>query len=165
MSGWRKYLELQARAKTGLSSSVVISALLAVIFGIVTFGFILVTVFIWLAGRYGSLPAALALTGFFLLTAIVALVCCMSMRRGTIKRAELALASRRSPIWLEPKLVGGAVQVGRTVGWSKVATLLAVGVLAAGVGALWFGRKSVDDGDERDEADERHGRGGFARAA
>jgi hypothetical protein len=166
MGGWRRYLELQARAKTGLSSGVLVSALLGLIFAIVTFAFILVTVFIWLGERYGPLPAALALTGFFLLAAIMALICCISMRRRTIERAELALASRRNPIWLEPKLVAGAVQASRAVGWGKVATLLAVGVLAAGVGALWFGRdKWLGESDARDEGHERDSRGGFARAA
>ena len=33
MGGWRKYLELQAQAKTGLSSGLFIWGLLAVVFG------------------------------------------------------------------------------------------------------------------------------------
>ncbi len=34
MGGWRRYLELQAQAKTGLSSGLFVWALLAVVFGV-----------------------------------------------------------------------------------------------------------------------------------
>ncbi len=63
MGGWRRYLELQAKAKTGLSSDLFVWALVAVVFGVVTFGFVLATAFIWLADRYEPLIAALALGG------------------------------------------------------------------------------------------------------
>jgi len=169
MGGLRRYLGLQARAKTGLTSGVLISGLLALLGAALTFAFVLVTVFIWLADRYGALVSALALAGVFLLTAIVALLCCIAIRRRTIERAQQALAARSSAIWLDPRLVGGAVQVSRAVGWGKVATLLAVGVLAAGVGALWFGHNRSggerDVRDEDDEDDERAERSWFARAA
>ena len=47
MGGWRRYLELQAQAKTGLSSGLVVWALLAVVFGVLTAGFVLLIAFIW----------------------------------------------------------------------------------------------------------------------
>lgn len=64
MGGWRKYLELQAQAKTGLSSGLFIWASLAVVGGILTAAFILLTAFIWLAERYGPLIGAAALAAF-----------------------------------------------------------------------------------------------------
>ena len=94
MGGLRRYLGLQARAKTGLTSGVLISGLLALLCAVLTFAFVLVTVFIWLAHRYGALVSALALAGFFLLTAIVALLCCIAIRRRTIERAQQALVRR-----------------------------------------------------------------------
>ena len=51
MGGWRRYLELQAQAKTGLSSGLFVWALLAVVFGVLTAGFVLLIAFIWLAER------------------------------------------------------------------------------------------------------------------
>lgn len=160
MGGWRKYLELQAQAKTGLSSGLFIWALLAAVFGIVTAGFVFLIAFILLAERYDPLTAATALTGFFLLATMIALICCLWSRRRTIERAELALAARRNATWLDPKALGGAIQVSRAVGWRKLVPLLAVGVLAASVGTDWFGR-------DRSEAEneERNGRRKFARAA
>ena len=103
MGGWRKYLELQAQVKTGLSSGLFIWALLGAVFGIVTAGFVLLIAFILLAERYDPLTAATALTGFFLLATMITLICCLWSRRRTIERAGLALAARRNAIWLDRK--------------------------------------------------------------
>jgi dipeptide/tripeptide permease len=160
MGGWRRYLELQARAKTGLSSSLFIWAFLAFVFGIVTAGFVLLVAFIWLAERYDPLTAAMTLAGLFLLATIIAAVCCLSSRRRTIEQAEFALAARRNATWLDPKVLGSAIQVSRAVGWRKLVPLLAVGVLAAGVAMEWFAR-------DRSEVDTQaqDGRRKLARAA
>src|SRR2546430_9754448 len=72
MGGWRRYLELQAQAKTGLSSGLFVWALLAGVFGVLTAGFVLLIAFIWLAGQYGPLIAAIALASLFLLATIIA---------------------------------------------------------------------------------------------
>jgi type VI protein secretion system component VasK len=162
MGGWRKYLELQVRAKTGLSTGLFVWAILAVVCGTVTFVFILVTAYVGLSARYGSLIAALTLLGSFLLVTIVALVCCLQARRRAIERAELVLAARRQAPWLDPRLLGGAIQVGGAIGWRKVAPLLVFGVLAAGVGMYWSGRR---DEAVEEEHTEENGRRGFARAA
>src|SRR5215468_4777697 len=160
MGGWRKYLELRARAKTGLSSGLFVWALLAVVFGIVTAGFVLVIAFIWLSQRYDPLTAATALAGLFLLATIIAAICCLWSRRRTIEQAELALTARRPAIWLDPKVLGGAIRASRAVGWPKLVPLLAVGMLAAGVGMEWFGRERPAI-----ESEEQNGRRRLARAA
>ena len=49
MGGWRRYLELQAQAKTGLSSGLFVWALLAGVFGVLTAGFVLLLI-LWWAG-------------------------------------------------------------------------------------------------------------------
>jgi Na+/melibiose symporter-like transporter len=159
MGGWRRYLELQAQAKTGLGSGLLIWALLAAMCGTLTAGFILLVAFIWLAERYDPLSAAAALAGFFLLVTIIALICCVWSRRRTMERAELALAARRHAIWLDPKVLASAIQVSRAVGWRKLLPLLAVGVLAAGAGMEWFGR----DGPQVES--EQNGRRKLARTA
>ncbi len=159
MGGWRRYLELKAQAKTGLSSGLFIWALLATTFAILTAAFILLVAFIWLAERYDPLSAAAALAGFFLLVTIIALICCLWSRRRTMERAELALAGRRNATWLDPKVLGSAIQVSRAVGWRELLPLLAVGVLAAGAGMEWIGR------DRPRVEGEQNGRRNLARAA
>jgi hypothetical protein len=160
MGGWRRYLELQAQAKTGLSSGLFVWALLAVVFGVLTAGFVLLIAFIWLAERYSPLTAAILLAGLFLFATIITAISCLWSRRRTIEQAELALAARRNATWLDPKVLGGAIQASRAVGWRKLVPLLAVGMLAAGVGMEWFGRKRPQVEDE-----ERNGRRKLARAA
>jgi hypothetical protein len=160
MGGWRRYLELQAQAKTGLSSGLFVWALLAVVFGVLTAGFVLLIAFIWLAERYSPLTAAILLAGLFLFATIITAISCLWSRRRTIEQAELALAARRNATWLDPKVLGGAIQASRAVGWRKLVPLLAVGMLAAGVGMEWFGRERPQVEDE-----ERNGRRKLARAA
>ena len=66
------------------------------------------------------------------------------LRRRTIQHAELALAARRTAPWLDPKLVGGALQLSRAIGLRKMLPLLAIGVLAAGAATQWIGRDRPD---------------------
>src|SRR5262245_12451960 len=134
MDSWRKYLELRVRAKTGLSSAVLIWALLALLGGILTFVFLLVTAYVWLAERYEPLLAALILGGLFLLLTIVALVACIWSHNKVIERAELQLAMRKSNPWLEPRVVAGALQASRAVGGPKLLAVVAAAFLAAGIG-------------------------------
>ncbi len=156
MGGLRKYLQLQAQAKTGLSIGVLVCGLLAVVFGTLTAAFILLIAFIWLAERYEPLIAAAVLAGFFLLVTIIALFCSLWSRRRTIERAELALAARRQAAWFDPKLLAGAIQASRGIGWRRLLPLLALGILAASLGI----ERSKREGDS-----EQNGRRQLARAA
>ncbi len=74
-----------------------------------------------------------------------------------MERAELALAGRRNATWLDPKVLGSAIQVSRAVGWRKLLPLLAVGV--PGAGMEWIGR------DRPRVEGEQNGRRNLARAA
>jgi hypothetical protein len=140
MSGWLRHLELTVKSKTGLSPDVLIWGLVALLGAAVTLGFFIFAAFIALAQRYGPLMAALALGGLFLLVTIVAIICCLSSQRRTIADAKLALAARSHAVWLDPKLLGAGLQIGRAIGWRKLVPLAAVGVLAAGLAKEWFGR-------------------------
>jgi hypothetical protein len=138
MDSWRKYLELRIRAKTGLSSGVFVWAFIALLGAVVTFVFVLVTAYVWLANRYEPLVAALILTGLFLLLTIVALVACAWTHNRIIARAKLELATRRSSPWLDPRVMAGALQASRAVGGRKFVALAAVAFIAAGIGLQWI---------------------------
>ena len=140
MSSWLRRLQLTVRSKTGLSSGVLVWGLVATLGGAVTLGFFIFAAYIALAERYGSLTAALALGGLFLLTTIIALICCLSSQRRTVASAKLALAARSPAPWLDPELLGAGLQIGRAIGWRRLVPLAAVGVLAAGLAKEWFGR-------------------------
>ena len=144
MGGWRKYLELQLQAKSGLNSALVVGALIGLVSAAVTFVFLLVAAFVWLARRFDPLVAGLVLGGIFLLITIFAVGYALWSQRRTAQRARLALASRRSTSWLDPKLLAGALQVSRAIGLRKMIPLLAIGVLAAGAAMQLGGRERPD---------------------
>jgi hypothetical protein len=137
MSGWLRHLELTVKSKTGVGSDVLVWGLVAALGGTATLGFIILAVFIELAQRYAPLTAALALGGLFLSITIVALICCLSSQRHTVASAKLALAARSHAPWLDPKLLGVGIQIGRAIGWRRLVPLAAVGVLAAGLVKAW----------------------------
>jgi hypothetical protein len=155
MSGWLRYLELQAKSKTGLSSSVVVWAIVTAIAGAVTFGFLLLAAFIWLADRYSPLTAALILGAFFLLLTIIALISCKLAQGRNFEQARIALAARSNSPWLDPKYLTVGMQIMRTVGWRRLLPLVAVGILAAGLAKEWASHgKPSDEAEASDgEAD------------
>jgi hypothetical protein len=144
MGGWRKYLELQLQAKSGLSSALVVGVLIGLVSAAVTFVFLLVAAFLWLARKYDPLMAGLGLGGIFLLITIFALGYALLSQRRTAERARLALASRRATSWLDPKLLAGALELSRAIGLRKLIPRLAIGVLAAGAAMKLGGRERPD---------------------
>jgi len=154
MGGLRRYLELTIKSKIGLSSGVIVWALVAVAGAAATAFFLIFAVFIWLAERYDPLAAALILCGFFLLLAILAAVLSLISHRRTVERAKLALAARRKTLWYDPNFLATGLQIGRALGWQKLVPLIAVGLLAAGLAKEWFGHDQPGDKDESDEGGE-----------
>jgi hypothetical protein len=148
MSGWLRYFTLKAQESTGLSSQILIWAVIAVIAVVVAVIFLLVAAYIWLADRYGGVVASLVLAGVFALIALIAAVACLMIRRRNMERARLELAARTSASWLDPKLVGMGWQIGQAIGWRRLASLAAVAVLAASVAKEWSGREAAAAGDD-----------------
>jgi hypothetical protein len=153
-SGWVRYLKLTAKAKTGLSTGVVVFAIVAAIAIIIAVSFAIFSLFIWLAERYSPLTAALVLTGLFLLLAILAGIGSLIAHKRTIAQANLALQARSNSPWLDPKFLPVGLAVFRAIGLRRIAPLVAVGFLAAALAKEWFG----DRQDEAEQAaeEERH---------
>jgi hypothetical protein len=152
MSGWLRYFTLKAQESTGLSSQILIWAVIAVIAVVVTVIFLFVAAYVWLADRYGGVVAGLVLAGVFALIALIAIVACLMIRRRNMELARLELAARSNASWLDPKLVGMGWQIGQAIGWRRIVSLAAVAVLAASVAKEWSGREAAasdDDGAER----------------
>jgi hypothetical protein len=142
MGGVARFLRLQAQIRTGLSPGVLLLALLGIVLGVVAFVFALVSAFIWLGERLGPLVAALAMAAFFLLIAIIALVACLLARNATRRQAAFELAERKRAMALDPRVMGIALQVGRSMPWRWAAPMLVAAALAAGVGIQWLGRRA-----------------------
>jgi len=87
----------------------------------------------------------------FAVVAAIAAVACVMIRRHNMESARLELAARSSaaPL-LDPKLLGMGYQIGQTIGWRKLISLAAVGLLAAGLAREWVGRDRSRADDEPD---------------
>jgi hypothetical protein len=145
LTGLVQNLRLRAEARTGLSSAVVVFALIAVIAGLVAFVFFVFAGFIWLAERYSPLTAALILAGAFMLIAILCALGAVLSQRRTSERAKRALAVRSQSPWFDPATLGIAMQLGRTIGLRRIAPLAAAGILAAALAKEWFRDRPADD--------------------
>jgi hypothetical protein len=154
MNGWRRYLELQAQSRTGLSAGLVVAAAIGLMAALATLILAIVAIYIGLADRYSPLTAALVLTIAFLLITIVALACCILVQRRNVQRAQLALAlaARSSAPWLDARTMAMGMQVGRAIGWRKLVPLVAVGFLAAELAKGFLNREKTDANQAGEEA-------------
>ena len=143
MGGWLRYFTLRAQASTGLSSGIVISAVIAVVAAVIAAIFLLVAAYVWLADLYDGVIASLIIAGASVLIALIAVIVCLIVRRRNMERARLELAARSSGAnWLDPKLVAMGYQIGQAIGWRRLASLAAVAVLVAAVSKEWIGQNT-----------------------
>ena len=83
--------------------------------GVIAILFIGIAIFIWASERYGSLTASLAMAGFFLVVALIAISSLFYARseahKRTAKRAEEERREREQaeknapPVWMDPALI------------------------------------------------------------
>ena len=148
MSGLFRHFVLNAQARSGFSVQIVTWALIGAAAAVAAIIFLAVAAYHWLADRYDPVIAGLTLGFFFLLIALIAMVACVLVRRRNIEQARLELAAQSSTQLLDPRFLAVGLQVGQAVGWRRVASLAAVGLLAALVAREWRGgRRARADGD------------------
>jgi hypothetical protein len=126
-------ITLLIQARSGLSTSVVASAIVILVALLVAFAFLCVAAYVWLAVQFGNVFAGLIMAGVFIVIALVAAIACAAARRNARERAILARAARaHSPSWLlDPKVLGAAVDAGRTIGWQRIVPVALLAFLAA----------------------------------
>ncbi|MGB7036915.1 MAG: hypothetical protein WBD71_15490 [Xanthobacteraceae bacterium] len=124
-------LAIQARSGTSVAVIVWLAVVAAAAF--TAFAFLCVGGYAWFAIQFGDVFAGLIMAGIFAALALVALLMTALVRRRVRERAILARAAKaHSPSWLlDPKLLGVAVEAGRTIGWQRLIPMALLGVLAA----------------------------------
>jgi hypothetical protein len=137
MSGLLHHFALSAKTRTGLSFGAIVWALVASISIVAAIGLFLFAAFVAITQRYDAVTAGLALGGFFFVIATAAIIACLTTRRHNIERARLELASRSSADLFDSSLLALGLQIGRTIGWQRLASVAAAGVLAAGLAREW----------------------------
>jgi TRAP-type C4-dicarboxylate transport system permease large subunit len=143
LKGWMRDVTLWLQAKSGVTPALFISAAIVAIALPAAFGFLCVAAYLWLLPQLGAIFAALLMAGIFVVIALIAAIVAAVSRRNAKRRAMLERAARAqaSNAWLlDPKIIGIAVQAGRTLGWERVIPVALVGFLAA----HWLLRKKPD---------------------
>jgi hypothetical protein len=147
MGDWIRHIALKAKARSGFGPQLIVWALIAAVSFVLALGFLCAAGFVWLASRTDTMTASLIFGGGFLLIAIVAAVAGWMARLRNMERARRELAERSQAGWFDPKFLTVGLQIGRVLGWRRVVTLAAAGLLAAGLAKEWLGsgaRKSED---------------------
>jgi uncharacterized membrane protein len=139
MGDWLRHIALNAKARSGFGPQLVVCFLVAAVSLALALGFVCAAAFVWLAGRTDVITASLIMAGGFVLIAVIAAVLGWIARLRNMERARRELAERSQAGWFDPKFLAVGLEIGRTLGWRRVVTLAAVGLLAAGLGKEWFG--------------------------
>jgi hypothetical protein len=126
-------ITLSIQAKSGTSLAVVVWLGIMTLALIAAFVFLCVSGYDWFAVQFGSVVAGLIITGIFLVIGLFAALISALIRRRVRERAILARAAKaHSPSWLlDPKILGVAVEAGRTIGWQRLVPLALLGIVAA----------------------------------
>ncbi|MFY9693283.1 MAG: hypothetical protein WA776_12935 [Xanthobacteraceae bacterium] len=126
-------ITLSIQAKNGASIAVVVWLGIMTLAFIIAFVFLCVSGYDWFAVKFGSVFAGLSMTSIFVVIGLVAALVGALIRRRVRERAILARAAKaHSPSWLlDPKILGVAVEAGRTIGWQRLVPLALFGIVAA----------------------------------
>jgi uncharacterized membrane protein len=134
---------LAVQTRTGITTSFIAWLIVVALAALTAFAFLCVAAYDWLSLQMSSVYAGLVMAAVFVLIAVIGLVICLLARRQARERAILERAARaHAPSWLlDPKILGIAMQAGRTLGWERIIPVALLGLLAA----QWArGRKSDD---------------------
>jgi hypothetical protein len=147
MSGVVRYLVLTAKAKTGVSSGILILLVVGGAMGLATIVLLIVTIFVLLSERFGPLWTSAGMTLTFLLLCIICIVAALKARRNAMERAQQALAARSTQAMFDSSVLALGLEVGRTIGWRRLVPIAAITVIAAGVAREWAKRSAPKDDD------------------
>jgi predicted RND superfamily exporter protein len=133
LKGIAHEITLSIQARNGLSPAVAIWTALIAFAGLVAFVFLCVAAYAWLSLRFDAVIAGLIMAGIFAVVALVAALIAALIRRRVREQAILARAAKaHSPSWLlDPKVLGIAVEAGRSIGWDRIIPVAVLGFVVA----------------------------------
>jgi hypothetical protein len=133
IKGWMHEITLAVQARSGLTVGLFVGLGVAALAALTAFAYLTVAGYAWFAIQFGSVFAALLMAGIFLLIAVIAAVSALAARNSAKQHAVLERAAHaHSGSWLlDPKIVGTAVQLGRSLGWQRLLPVALLGFMAA----------------------------------
>ena len=134
LKSWMHDITLALQARSGVTPGLFVWLAIIAVATLTAFVFLCVAGYDRLALELGNVFAGLVMAGIFVLIAVIgAIVAAMSRRRAR-ERAILERAARAhaSSAWLlDPKILGVALQAGRTLGWQRIVPLALLAFLTA----------------------------------
>jgi hypothetical protein len=126
-------IALSIQARNGMSPAVVAWTVVIALASLTAFVFLCVAGYAWLSLRFDSVIAGLIMAGIFVVIAVIAALVAALVRRRVRERAILARAAKaQSPSWLlDPKILGVAVEAGRSIGWQRIVPVAVLGFVVA----------------------------------
>jgi hypothetical protein len=126
-------ITLSIQARNGVSPAVLAWTAVIAFAALTAFVFLCVAGYAWLSLRFDNIVAGLIMAGIFVVVALIAALIAALIRQRVRERAILARAAKaHSPSWLfDPKILGVAVEAGRTIGWQRIIPVALVGFMAA----------------------------------
>lgn len=126
-------IALSIQARNGLNPAVIVWTAITVLAVFVAFIFLCVAGYAWLSLRFNSIVAGLIMAGVFIVIALFAALIAALIRQRVRERAILARAAKaHAPSWLlDPKLLGIAVEAGRSIGWQRILPVAVLGFVVA----------------------------------
>ena len=133
LKGIANEIALSIQARSGLTPAVIIWTAVMAITAFAAFVFLCVAGYAWLALRFDTIIAGLIMAGIFVVIALFAALITALIRRRARERAILARAAKaHAPSWLlDPKLLGIAVEAGRSIGWERILPVAVLGFVVA----------------------------------
>jgi hypothetical protein len=126
-------ITLAIQARNGMSVAVIVWLGIMAVALLTAFVFLCVAGYDWLSLRYGSTHAGLIMAGIFVVVAVISAITSATIRRRNRERAILARAAKaHAPPWLlDPRILGVAMEAGRSLGWQRIVPIALIGFLAA----------------------------------
>ncbi len=134
LKNWIRDITLLVQAKSGVTPALFVWAAIVATALLTAFAFLCVAAYAWLSPQLGAVFAGLAMAGVFLLIALIGAIIFAASRRRARERAILERAARAqaSTSWLlDPKILGVAMQAGRSLGWQRLIPVVLLGLVAA----------------------------------
>jgi hypothetical protein len=134
LKSWMRDLTLSIQARSGVTPALFVWLAIVALALLMAFAFLCVAGYVWASAQLGAVFAGLAMAGVFLLIALIGAIVFAVSRSRAQQRAIMERASRAqaSPSWLlDPKVLGIAMQAGRTIGWERVIPVALLAFLAA----------------------------------
>jgi hypothetical protein len=149
LKSWMRDIALSLQVRSGVTPAFLVWVAIVVGALVTVFVFLCVAGYGWLSLQFGAVYADLIMAGAFLLVALIGLIIATVSRRRARQRAiaERAARAQAASSWLlDPKVLGVAIQAGRTLGWRRIAPIALLGLIAA----QWLLDRRAHSADEAD---------------